>query len=412
MAPVAFILKIVRVNLLRRHPIALGLIALLLVSALSPLPPVVDAVGGAPPLDADLVRPTAYTALAPLSNVLDALTFLTVDRAKALLFAWVPVLGLWGWLRPGSRRRRALTAVLGALAIPALGVGAVLLPRPVPRLAVADSAVTVLDYHAHTDRSHDGRRGWTLEDLAEWHAAQGFGASYVTDHNVLFTEDFAGPIPLLPGVEWSVYDQHIVALGTVTLIDRAAFSRDTRAMLRLFAELHRHGAIGIASLPEYWRNHWGDLDAFVSAGVDGFEIVNCAPKAIGFPAEARAQVLRLAAARDLLVVGASDNHGWGKVTCVWNLSSPSTHGYRSNRVIARPIALVQGDWEAWTAAYTQPWLMFESLSWSERSSWITWILLILIYRAVPRRAGDPRGLGILARSLSLKILRLRRPESG
>ena len=410
MAPVAFILKIVRVNLLRRHPIALGLIALILVSALSPLPPVVDAVAGAPPLDADLVRPTAYTALAPLSNVLDALTFLTVDRAKALLFVWVPLLGLWGWRRPGSRGRRAFTAVFGALTVPALGVAAVLLPRPVPWLAVPDSSVTVLDYHAHTDRSHDGRRGWTLEDLAEWHAAQGFGASYVTDHNVLFTDDFAGPIPLLPGVEWSVYDQHIVALGTVTLVDRAAFSHDTKAMLRLFAELHRHGAIGIASLPEYWRNHWGDLDAFVSAGVDGFEIVNCAPKAIGFPADARAQVLRLAASRDLLVVGASDNHGWGKVTCVWNLSSASAHGYRSNRVIARPVALVQGDWEAWTAAYTQPWLMLESLSWSERSSWITWILVILIYRAVPRRAGDPRGLGILARSLSLKILKLRRPH--
>src|SRR5256886_12807330 len=30
-------------------------------------------------------------------------------------------------------------------------------------------------------------------------------------------------------------------------------------------------------------------------------------------------------------------------------------------------------------------------------------------RAVPRRAGDPAGIGILARSLTLKILRLRRP---
>lgn len=411
MASLAFILKIVRVNLLRRHPIALGLIALILLSATSALPSVVDVGSGAPPLDADVVRPVAYTALAPLSNVLDALTFLTIDRAKALLLVWMPALALWGLLRPParSRRQRIVGAVVGAAAVPMLGAAAVLLPRPVPSLVVADSAFTVIDYHAHTERSHDGRKGWTARDLAEWHAAQGFGASYVTDHNILFTDDFTDPIPLLPGVEWSVYDQHVIALGTVTLIDRAAFSRDTRSMLRLFAELHRHGAIGIASLPEYWRNHWGDLDAFVAAGVDGFEIVTCAPKALAFPADARAQVLRLAAKRDLLVVGASDNHGWGKVTCVWNLSSPSAHGYRSNRVIARPIALAQGDWEPWTAAYTQPWLMLRSLSWSERSSWITWILLILIYRAVPRRAGDPRGLGILARSLSLKVLRLRRP---
>ena len=45
--------------------------------------------------------------------------------------------------------------------------------------------------------------------------------------------------------------------------------------------------------------------------------------------------------------------------------------------------------------------MFRSLSWSERCSWITWILVLFIYRAVPRRAGDAGGLGILARSLEV-----------
>ena len=400
-------------NLLRRHPIALALVALVLLSGLSPLPPLVDAVSGAPPPDADLVRPGLYTVLAPISNVLDALTFLTVDRAKVFLLTWMFALALWGGLGRGSIRRRILTALLGSLAVPVLGAAAVLLPRPVPRLVTADSTLAVIDYHAHTAVSHDGRRHWSLEDLARWHAAQGFEASYVTDHDIVFdspprTEDL---IRLLPAVEWSVDGQHVVALGPVTPIERAAFSRDTRAALGLFAELHREGAIGIASLPEYWRNAWDALDAFVAAGVDGFEIVNCAPKAIGFTAAARNRVLALARGHDLLVVGASDNHGWGKVTCVWNLSSPGAHGYRANRVIARPIALAQGEWQPWTAAFTQPWLMLQGLSWSERSSWITWILVILIYRAVPRRAGDPAGIGILARSLSLKVLKLRRPPS-
>jgi hypothetical protein len=397
------------VNLLRRHPIALTLIALVLLSALAPLPALVDAVSGAPLADVDLVRPTLYTLLAPVTTVLDALTFLSLERAKAFLLVWVPAVALWGLLRRGSLRWRLLFAALGALAVVLLVVAVLVLPRPVPRLVAADSTLTVIDYHAHTALSHDGRRGWTLADLAEWHAAQGFGASYVTDHNVVFNGRVEDPIRLLPGVEWSVYDQHIVALGAVAPIDRDVYGRDTRAMLSLFGALHRQGAIGIASLPEYWRNHWAELDAFAAAGADGFEVVNCAPKAIGFPAAARAQVLQIAKARDLLVVGASDNHGWGKVTCVWNLSSPSAHGYRSNRVIARPIALAQGEWQPWTAAYTQPWLMLAGLSWSERSSWLTWILVILIYRAVPRRAGDPGGIGILARSLSLRILRLRRP---
>lgn len=401
--------KIVRVNLVRRYPIALTLIALVLVSALAPLPALVDAVSGAPPPDADLVRPALYTLFAPLSDVLDALTFLSLERARAFLLVWVPAIALWGLTRPGSRARRLLRAGATGLAFALLVVAVVALPRPVPRLVTPDSTLTVLDYHAHTARSHDGRPDWTVADLARWHAAQGFQASYVTDHNVIFDRTVDDPIRLLPGVEWSVYGQHVIALGAVTLIDRATYNGDTHGMLALFPELHRSGAIGIASLPEYWRDHWDDLDEFVTAGVDGFEIVNCAPQAIAFPATARARVLRLAEEHDLLAVGGSDNHGWGKVTCVWNLSGPSAHGYRANRVIVRSLVLAQADWAPWTAAYTQPWLMFAGLSWSERSSWLTWILVILIYRAVPRREGDPAGIGILARSLSLKLLTLRRP---
>ena len=406
-ALIAVMPKIVRMNLFRRHPIALTLLALVVISAFDPLPALVDPATGAPPADADLTHPLAYVVAAPFSDVLDALTFLSLDRARALLAAWVVGLAAFGALRPGPPRRRVARALLGPIALLALGGAAATLPRSVPRLVTTDSALTVIDYHAHTSASHDGRRGWTALDLARWHAAQGFEASYVTDHNVLFDQRVQQPIPLLPGVEWSVAGQHVVALADTLPIDRGRFDRDTRSLLALFGELHRHGALSIASLPEYWRAHWDDVDEFVAAGLDGFEIVNCAPKALAFPDARRRQVLALAAAHDLLVVGASDNHGWGKVTCVWNLVVSGVRGYRSNQVVARPLALAQGEWLPWTAAYTQPWLMFRSLSWSERCSWITWILVVFIYRAVPRRAGDAGGLGILARSL--EVFRLRWP---
>src|SRR5207249_33184 len=184
---------------------------------------------------------TTYTMLAPLSNVLDALTFLSLARARAFLAVWVIALGAWGALRRGSLGRRLGRAVIGPLAIVLLGVGAVLLPRPVPALVTSDSSVTVLDYHAHTAASHDGQPGWQLADLAAWHAAQGFEASYVTDHNVVFNQTIDEPIRLLPGVEWSVFGQHIVAIGAVAPIDRSVYNRDTRSMLRLFAALHRQG---------------------------------------------------------------------------------------------------------------------------------------------------------------------------
>lgn len=391
-------------NLVRRHPIALALVALVLVTALWPLPALVDAVTNAPPGDVELVHPLAYVVLAPLSDVLDALTFLSLERARAFLIVWVVGLAAWGALRRGSLRLRVGRALLGPLLIMVLAGAAVVLPRPVPRLISSDSAATILDYHAHTDASRDARAGWTAADLARWHAAQGFAAAYVTDHNVLFSDTLEGrtPVRLLPGVEWSVYRLHVVALGEVRPIERDRYSRNTSAMLRLFADLHRQGAIGIASLPEYWRTHWADLDMLVAAGMDGFEIVNCAPKGLAFPAAARRRVLELAARHDRLVTGASDNHGWGKATCVWNAAHPSEHGYRASHVFARPLALVQGDSPAWSAAVTQAWLMFRSLSWSERASWLTWIVVILVYRGLPRRQGDRGGIGILARSLSLR----------
>jgi len=215
------------VNLLRRHPIAIALVALLLVTAFNPLPPLVDAVTGSAPGDVELERPALYTVLAPLSDTLDALTFFSLERARWALAVWALGLAAWGALRPGRVRRRVSLALAGPIGIVLLAGATVLLPRPVPRLVAADSGATIIDYHAHTDASHDGRSGWTWARLAAWHARQGFEASYVTDHNVIFNLRITDPIRLLPGVEWSVYRQHVVALGPVRPIARDSFGTST-----------------------------------------------------------------------------------------------------------------------------------------------------------------------------------------
>ena len=390
-------------NYLRRHPLALTVTILVLAGAFVPLPAVVDAVTGAPAGDAELSRPLLYLVVAPLSDLLDAVTFLSMSRAIWFLVSWVVVLGGLGLLLPGSRGRRMLRTVLGVLVPFVVAAAAVLLPRPVPALTTSElpeGGLRIVDYHSHTERSHDGRKGWTLERLAEWHAEQGFQAAYVTDHNTPFIgSNDDGPIPLLPGVEWSVYQQHVVGLGTMTQLDLAPYSHDTPGMVGLFTAMHDQGALAVASLPEYRDHHWADVDAFVDGGVDGFEIVNCAPKALAFSSAQRQAVIALARRHDLLVTGASDNHGWGKVTCVWNLTHEGAHGFSGSHVLARPIALLQGDRAASTAAVSQLWLMFRSMSWPERMSWLTWTALIWIYRAIPRRKGQAGGLGILARSL-------------
>lgn len=397
-------------GLVRRHPLALTLILLVVAGAASPLPPLLDAVTGSPPGDVDLVRPWLYVVLAPLSNTLDALTFLSIERIPWALGGWAAVLVLWALARRGSRLARVARAAGLLTVLVALIAAAVALPRPVPRLVTEARSLTILDYHAHTEASHDKRSGWTPERVAWWHARQGFDATYVTDHNVVFP-GATGAVELLPGAEWSVHRQHVLALGAGGPIDRERFQGSTARMLGIFAELHRLGALTVAALPEYWRNHWDALEEFVAAGVDGFELIDCAPKALGFPAAARRRVVALANQHDLLLIGASDHHGWGMVTCVWNLAAPGAAGFYGNRVIVRSIAMSQGEGPVWTAAATQPWRMARTLTWSERVSWLTWIVVILVYRAVPRRDGQGGGLAILARSLKLRAL-FRRPEDG
>jgi hypothetical protein len=399
-------------KLLRRHPLTATLVALILAGAVTPLPALVDAVTGSAPGDAGLHRPVAYLVLAPLSTTLDALTFLSLERARWALAGWAALLVLWSAARPGGVGARVRRAAAGLLVLVGLVAAALVLPRPAPRLVTESRSLTVLDYHAHTQASHDGRKGWTPERLAHWHARQGFDASYVTDHNQVF-HGASAAVQLLPGAEWSVHRQHVLALGAPVEIDRERFQRTTARMLRVFGELDRGGAFTVAALPEYWRNHWDRLDAFVAAGVGGFEIVDCAPKALGFPPAGRRRVLELASRNDLLVVGASDNHGWGAVTCVWNLAVPGAGGFRGNRVLARSLALTQGEGAAWAAAVTQPWRLARTLTWTERVSWLTWIAVILLYRTVPRRTGQTGGFAILARSLKLRaLLRPKSPEEG
>jgi len=200
------------------------------------------------------------------------------------------------------REGRIGRAVLGPAALLLLAVAAVLAAATrAARLTTSDDAGTVIDYHAHTSASHDGRPGWSLAKLADWHARQGFEAT-LRD----------GPQRGLTTVRWlprrcpsaccPASSGAYTASMSWRSARRAAAPRQLRGSTdgwsRIFAAIERQGGLSIASLPEYWRNHWDDLGAFVLAGVDGFEIVNCAPKALAFPSQLRRDVLTLAGSHE------------------------------------------------------------------------------------------------------------------
>ena len=154
-----------------------------------------------------------------------------------------------------------------------------------------------------------------------WHRRAGFDAVFVTDHNtVAGLGSHAGPPVLCPGIEVSAWKAHVVLLGDSVAVDRTRYNGSLDALRRLLAESDSlYGALSVLSLPEYERNHWARLDTLVAAGADGFEIVNASPKANEFSRARRDSVVALARRTNRFVVGASDSHGWGATSMVWNL---------------------------------------------------------------------------------------------
>src|SRR3989442_5723313 len=230
--------KIVRVNLLRRHPIALALIALLLLSALVPLPPLLDAVSGGPPADVDLVRPTLYTLLAPISNVLDALTFLSLGRAKPFLVTWVPALALWGLLQRGSLRRRLGGGAGAARGDPARRCSS---PAAAPRPPAPGGR---LDAHCHRlPRAHRAvaRRSPRLDTRGPRRLACGPGVRGVVRHRSQRGVQRRGRHPFppaAPGRVGRVQPARRRPLRPRARLARRAPRRDPRPCRPLFPALH------------------------------------------------------------------------------------------------------------------------------------------------------------------------------
>jgi len=343
-----------------------------LLAQLAHVQPIVDVVTGAPPADVHLSYPLAHVLLAPLTLVADWLN--GGSRGDLTGFAaWaVCVYALWRLLRGGasSLKREAI-----ALAIFVLGFGAFVLwgalgARPIPRLVASDSSLIVFDPHSHTSLSHDGRTGFGSRENAAWHRHAGFDAAFVTDHNefgaaAAWRHDRAGRPPrLLDGEELSLSGLHIVALGNTARIANEPWNRSwdsSLALLHLLSTPTRSDLQPaplppylIASLPEYWRHHWGsDIGALASSGIEGFEIWTTSPQAMDFPPAARASVIARGTLEHKTLFGATDMHGLGYAATVWNVARlPGwrrlddsaltralierfrTEGPRANRVIA------------------------------------------------------------------------------
>ncbi|HVO32708.1 MAG TPA: hypothetical protein VMU17_02260 [Elusimicrobiota bacterium] len=283
--------------------------------------PVRDAVTEQPAAGWSLHLAPPYYLLAPWCSIADHLTVMSLPEMKVfLLYAALAVLLI---PRTWTSRAVALAVALAFFAWGAVG------PRPMAKLVSPAPEMMLIDMHSHTAYSHDGRKGFQPSDNMDWHRRQGFNAAFITDHNTAAGGQEAKRrseadwrvtgYRSLQGDEASLYRTHLCVYAPHERIDNQPFDSAPARIPDFIAAMHRRGYLVTANLPEYWRFHWktGWMD-FQSWDVDGFEIVNSAPRALDFPIARRRDIIALCRRRNLFVDGVSDNHGWGSATAAWN----------------------------------------------------------------------------------------------
>jgi hypothetical protein len=392
-----------------RFALPIGLTLLLLGARLVAVPALSDPVSGTAPPSLDLATPPGYLVLAPLFTLWDGASMLSMSRLRGLLIGLALLYLLWRiWRCFRPRQGFSLVGEVRALAVSLVLLLGFLITgavwhRPMLALAGVEPGELVVDFHSHTNVSHDVRdtwmRGFDTEANRRWHNRAGFDAVFITDHNTVAGLKVHSQSPnqpvVCPGIEVSAWRSHIVLLGDSLPVDRSRYNSSLDALLALLRVSHSaYGALSVASLPEYRRNHWGRLDTLVAAGLDGFEIVNAAPKANEFTRADRDSVIKLARSRNRFVVGVNDSHGWGATSMVWNLvrvtgTQPGTDrcgavlrrlqdGFGAVQVIERHRLRPDDWWPIWLTPAGLVWETWRSMGWTLTAAWIAWIWVLAV----------------------------------
>ncbi len=421
-----------------RLPVAV--LALVVMGALFAAPPLQDAATGQAVPFARPGQPLGYLLGAPLFGIWDAMSLLTVSQHYAVLITLVllhlarrvhadRVLRREIAADPAAAAeipRRALTGIriwmelggaVGALlALLAFYAAAVFLPRPMVEIRLDDPDLLAVDFHSHTNRSHDGWSRFTAARNRAWHEDGGFDAAYITDHYTWDGVDDAAPANpdraggrtvMLSGMEVRLRNRHINLLGDR---ERYVFALDgTRHHLDpdSIAAARERGAPPVTML----YTIPGPLDQVVPlgpgspAGVVGIELSDGAPRGLEQVKAERAEILALADGMDLAVVAGSNMHGWGRTAAAWSVMRvpgwrdmpPGELGRAIEEVLhrdrRRAATVVERrmpyhDGGRVGIALTLPWLLWEHfrmMTVAERGSWIAWItILVMAHRALRR----------------------------
>jgi len=366
----------------------------------------------------------AYMSIAPISSILDTLTLLTVGQHIALLLWVIGVFVVWRVARARGRRttlaKEGFAVIALLLAIFLTYAAGAMAARPMAQLAVSDESVIAIDFHAHTKYSHDGRAGWTDDDVRRWQRGAGFNAAYITDHRtfegaergIASNPGVAGEgTILLQGVEAGYNGEHVNVLSAGRRY-KGVLTADLRDIdeqsLMLAAMFPATTPLLIETIP-------GNLSKVLVPNprgvppVQAIEIVDGSPRGLSQGRRDRERIVHLADSLNLALVSGSDNHGWGRVAPAWTLMRiPGWRGMptdslsrriedvlrvtrrEATRVIERRVADGQNPVALALTAPVVAWGMLTTLSADERVMWLIWTWgVVLLVRGLRRYRPRP-----------------------
>jgi len=394
-------LKLRRIS---RYRWPLVITATLVMTAVFSLSPLVDVTRPEASVTASLRTPLAYDVVAPISSVLDALTLLSPAQFWAT-FALCAIIFLGFWtsrrarLRAGIGVRKFVRAALCFMGGTVAVVGIMLVAtRPMASLVLAGGDLIAVDFHSHTEASHDGRSGFDAERNREWHSSSGFDAAYVTDHRT-FDGALSGAARnparsgdgtvLLPGVELRDGDEHPILIGV------------DPARMRITSPDWQDAAVqadGGPVPPMLLLSMPGNIvripvdETNGAVRLAGIEASDGSPRGMAQSARDRDAIMALAGKLHLAVVSASDNHGWGRTAPAWSVlripgwrgMTPAeldiairrtiiTRGSQAIQVIARRTAAPpRNGVEAAAGGIAVALVMVRTMNLPDRLSWIVW----------------------------------------
>lgn len=376
--------------------------------------PLRDAVTGSSPVEGKLALSPLYVLLSPLSRVLDTLGLLSTGQHVALGATVVGLAILVAAVRrarpPRRRTMRALTS--GAIALATLVIlyaCVAALPRPMAALAVSDPNVIRVDFHSHTNASHDARSGFSPEANRAWHARGGFDAAYISDHRSFdgaeagrsWNLERAGDgVVLISAFEGRYLGTFEIFLG-FTRADSATRMDGHRRLLegRLLSGRLPASVVALPSPLSDVQPVAHDGLPFMAA----IEISDGSPRGFAQSDRDHIAIIRRADSLGMAVVSGSNNHGWGRVVPAWTLvnvpnwralSADSLGGAieyalrgapRAVKVVERVRPTLSSPQSLALTAPVVGAQLFTRLTTTERLVWLAWIWAIWLMWMVARR---------------------------